>query len=128
MAENRSSVDAYRVKMDDVCVDMSRAITARFVEVNIPGHSTIQIETAVTGEMGDGNPGQFDMIYLAVAHVMPKYEWKDDKGNSGVKIPLTLTYWDYAGHKYSSIFEFVDDTSGLGLDTRVNFVKCERLN
>ena len=128
MAENRSSVAAYRAKMGDVCVDTSKDITACFGEIDIPAHSTIQIETEVIGEIGDGNSGRFDMVFLAAKHVMPKYEWKDDRGNSGVKIPLTLTYWDYAGHKYISTFEFVDDTSGLGLDAAVNFIKCERIN
>jgi len=129
MAENRSSVDAYDVKIEDVSIDASKVVTAQFVEINmIPKNSTTQVETRVVGKVNPSLDDQFDMVYFEADQIRPEYEWKDDKGNEGVKIPLTLTCRDYAGHVYRSIFEFTDDKSGLSLSAVVRFIKCERLS
>lgn len=128
-AENRSSVDAYAVKIEDISVDVNKTVTAQFAEIDmLPTHSTQQVKTKVIGKVNPQYDDQFDMIYFEAKDIIPECTWVKDSGAVGITIPIIVTCKDYAGRAYRSTFDFVDDLSGLGLDTTVKFVKCERIN
>ena len=128
IVQNSSDIDAYHVKIQDICIDKHRITRATFEEINrLTKNTSLTAELQVLGNIGTGSVNDFSMIYAATDEIPPEYKFLSEHGGHILKFPIFVSYQEYDGKiSFKSEFEFTFDLTTMSLHDRVRFIKCEK--